>query len=65
LVGNIDIDQPEEGGCDAVEDAAFREDMTIFFIEQLEKELAGDSWVLEDEADDLYGVSDCIIRQDQ
>lgn len=65
MVGNIDIDQPKEGGFDAVEDAAFCEDMTIFFIEQLEKELAGDSWVLEDEADDLYGVRNCIIRWDQ
>ena len=46
----------EDGGIDAMDMSLFDDEMTTFFVERLEKELTGGFWVLEDEADALYGV---------
>src|ERR1700722_17176914 len=52
-----DLDVEVDAYFDANEQAAFDEEVTKFYIEQLDKELAGTFWALEDEVDDLFGVS--------
>jgi len=42
---------------DANEQAAFDEEVTNFYLRQIDKELAGTFWALEDKADELFGVS--------
>lgn len=50
---NVEVD----ANFDANEQAAFDEEVTNFYIRQIDKELAGTFWALEDEADELFGVS--------
>jgi hypothetical protein len=52
-----DLDVKGNDNFDAIAQAAADDEKTTFYLEQLEKELTGTFWVLEEEADDLYGVS--------
>lgn len=54
---STDLDIKIDESLNEIEKAIFDDQMTVFFIEQLEKELARDFWALEDDVDDLYGVS--------
>jgi hypothetical protein len=55
LMEDLDVEGNEN--FDAIAQAAADDEQTNFYLEQLEKELTGTFWVLEEEADDLYGVS--------
>lgn len=60
---SADLDLEIDESCNEIEKAIFEDQMTAFFIEQLEKELTGEFWALE-EADDLYGVSNTYIHSE-
>ena len=51
-----DLDNHDEN-FDAHAQAAVDDEWTTFYLEQLEKELSGSFWALEEEANELYGVS--------
>ena len=53
-----DLDIHGDENFDANAQAAFDDEQTTFYLEQLEKELSGSFWALEEEANELYGVSE-------
>lgn len=53
-IDNLDVDIDEN--FDPLVQVTFENEMNNFFMEQLEKELTGNFWALEEEADTLYGV---------
>jgi hypothetical protein len=55
LIDNLDIHSDENVNANA--QAAADDKWTTFYLEQLEKELSGSFWALEEEANELYGVS--------
>jgi len=56
-----DLDIEVDENFDPISQAAAADEMTRFYLEQLEKELAGNFWMLQDEADTLYGVGNILI----
>ena len=55
LIEDLDIHGDENFDVNA--QAAADDEWTTFYLEQLEKELSGSFWALEEEANELYGVS--------
>jgi hypothetical protein len=51
-----DLDIHGDKIFDANAQAAANDERTAFYLEQLEKELSGSFWVLDEEANELYGV---------
>lgn len=56
-----DLDIEVDKNFDSMTQAAIDDETTSFYFEQLEKELAGNFWVLQDEADTLYGVCNIFV----
>ena len=62
LIEDLDIYGHEN--FDAHAQAAVDDKQTTFYLEQLEKELSGSFWALEEEVNDLYGVSKMLDHSD-